>query len=119
VTVNHNHKPQQLPELTLALHHASDKLTLAKDALRKRTAQFVDVQVLPLAHTMYCIAFVRLPMHKRMKPSLAFVATSNLLEQRTNGDETKGVPCTGPGYNEEVEFDLKLLVTYPRAGIGS
>jgi hypothetical protein len=119
VTVNYNRKPQQLPELTLALRRASDKLTLAEDALRKRTAQFVDVQVLPLARTMYRIAFVRLPVHKRMKRSLAFVVTSNLLGQRTNGDETKGVPCTGPGYDEEVEFDLELLVTYPCAGIGS
>jgi hypothetical protein len=34
----------QLPELTLALRRASDKLTLAEDALRERTAQFVDMQ---------------------------------------------------------------------------
>ncbi|KAH9981756.1 hypothetical protein BJV74DRAFT_74892 [Russula compacta] len=34
----------QLPELTLALRRASDKLTLAEDALRARTAQFVDMQ---------------------------------------------------------------------------
>jgi hypothetical protein len=34
----------QLPELTLALRRASDKRTLAEDALRARTAQFVDVQ---------------------------------------------------------------------------
>lgn len=34
----------QLPELTLALRRASDKLTLAEDALRVRTAQFVDMQ---------------------------------------------------------------------------
>jgi hypothetical protein len=35
----------------------------------------------------------------------------------TNGDGTKGVPCTGPGYNEEVEFDLELPgVTYPPCG---
>ena len=33
-----------LPELTLALRRSSDKLTLAEDALRTRTAQFVDVQ---------------------------------------------------------------------------
>jgi hypothetical protein len=32
----------------------------------------------------------------------------------TNGDGTKGVPLTGPGYNEELEFDLELPgVTYP------
>lgn len=34
----------QLPELTLALRRASDKLTLAEDALQERTAQFVDMQ---------------------------------------------------------------------------
>ena len=34
----------QLPELTLALRRASDKLTIAEDALRERTAQFVDMQ---------------------------------------------------------------------------
>ena len=34
----------QLPELTLALRRASDKLTLAEDALHERTAQFVDMQ---------------------------------------------------------------------------
>jgi hypothetical protein len=35
----------------------------------------------------------------------------------TNGDGTKGVPCTGPGYNEELEFDLELPgVTYPLCG---
>ena len=34
----------QLPELTLALRRASDKLTLAEDALRERTTQFVDMQ---------------------------------------------------------------------------
>ena len=34
----------QLPELTLALRRASDKLTLAEDALRARTFQFVDMQ---------------------------------------------------------------------------
>jgi hypothetical protein len=35
----------------------------------------------------------------------------------TNGDGTKGVPCTGPRYNEEVEFDLELPgVTYPPCG---
>lgn len=34
----------QLPELTLALRRASDKLTLAEDSLRERTAQFVDMQ---------------------------------------------------------------------------
>ena len=34
-----------------------------------------------------------------------------------NGDGTKGVPCTGPGYNEELEFDLELPgVTYPVCG---
>jgi hypothetical protein len=35
---------QQLRELTLALRLSSDKLTLAEDALRARTAQFVDMQ---------------------------------------------------------------------------
>ncbi|KAH9035324.1 hypothetical protein EDB85DRAFT_2087549 [Lactarius pseudohatsudake] len=34
----------QLPELTLALRRASDKLTLAEDALRTRNSQFADVQ---------------------------------------------------------------------------
>jgi hypothetical protein len=35
----------------------------------------------------------------------------------TNGDETKGVPCTKPGYNEKVRFDLELPgVTYPPCG---
>jgi|SRR5713226_4058079 len=35
----------------------------------------------------------------------------------TNGDGTKGVPFTVPGYNEEVEFDLELPgVTYPLCG---
>ena len=34
----------QLPELSLALRSANDKLTLAEDALRARTAQFVDMQ---------------------------------------------------------------------------
>jgi hypothetical protein len=34
----------QLPELTLALRRASDKLTLAEDALRTRTAQLADTQ---------------------------------------------------------------------------
>jgi hypothetical protein len=34
----------QLPELTLALRRASDKLTLAENALHERTAQFVDMQ---------------------------------------------------------------------------
>lgn len=34
----------QLPELTLALRRASDKLTFAEDALRARTAEFVDMQ---------------------------------------------------------------------------
>ena len=34
----------QLPELTLALRRASDKLTLAEDSLRERTAQLVDMQ---------------------------------------------------------------------------
>ncbi|KAI9446192.1 hypothetical protein H4582DRAFT_1904179 [Lactarius indigo] len=34
----------QLPELTLALRRASDKLTLAEDALRTRNSQFADIQ---------------------------------------------------------------------------
>ncbi|KAH9066387.1 hypothetical protein EDB87DRAFT_1590942 [Lactarius vividus] len=34
----------QLPELTLALRRASDKLTLAEDALRARNSQFAHVQ---------------------------------------------------------------------------
>ncbi|KAI9511096.1 hypothetical protein F5148DRAFT_1009987 [Russula earlei] len=34
----------QLPDLTLALRRASDKLTLAEDAFRARTAQFVETQ---------------------------------------------------------------------------
>jgi hypothetical protein len=34
----------QLPELTLALRRASDKRTLAEDALRERTTQLVDAQ---------------------------------------------------------------------------
>jgi len=34
----------QLPEFTLALRRASDKLTLAEDALRARTAQFLEMQ---------------------------------------------------------------------------
>jgi hypothetical protein len=34
----------QLPELSLALRSANDKLTLSEDALRARTAQFVDMQ---------------------------------------------------------------------------
>ena len=34
----------QLPELTLALRRASDKLTLAEDALRTRSLQLADVQ---------------------------------------------------------------------------
>jgi hypothetical protein len=37
--------------------------------------------------------------------------SSDVLERGglgTKGDGTKGVPCTGPGYNEEVEFDLEL-----------
>jgi hypothetical protein len=34
----------QLPSLSLALRSANDKLTLAEDALRARTAQFVDMQ---------------------------------------------------------------------------
>ena len=34
----------QLPELSLALRSANDKLTLAEDALRARTAQFAEMQ---------------------------------------------------------------------------
>jgi len=35
----------------------------------------------------------------------------------TSGDGTNGVPCTGPGYSEELEFDLELPgVTYPACG---
>ena len=38
-------------------------------------------------------------------------SSSDVLERGglgTSGEGTKGVPCTGPGYNEEVEFDLEL-----------
>ena len=46
--------------------------------------------------------------------------SSDVLERGglgTNGDGTKGVPFTGPGYNEELEFDLELPgVTYPLCG---
>ena len=35
----------------------------------------------------------------------------------TSGEGTNGVPFTGPGYNEELEFDLELPgVTYPLCG---
>ena len=36
--------------------------------------------------------------------------SSDVLERGglgTSGEGTKGVPCTGPGYNEEVGFDLE------------
>ena len=46
--------------------------------------------------------------------------SSDVLERGglgTSGEGTKGVPCTGPGYSEEVEFDLELPgVTYPLCG---
>jgi hypothetical protein len=46
--------------------------------------------------------------------------SSDVLERGglgTRGEGTKGVPCTGPGYNEDVEFDLELPgVTYPPCG---
>jgi hypothetical protein len=47
-------------------------------------------------------------------------SSSDVLERGglgTSGEGTKGVPFTGPGYNDEVEFDLELPgVTYPPCG---